>query len=371
MKTGWIKAFLIKFRARFTENESRRASILLGIQIVLLPLLSATAALVIIVNNSDRRVLYLMLVIGLLVIMAASLVCNLRGKYKVSAWLTTITMQLGPWGSILLDNAVVKGDFVPLINLALSIQLCSVLLSEKATLIIAFVQLFSLAALILLSPNLMAFNWPSLMVFVLFTSVLGIVSSFLSRRQMEQLEIHEKELQNDKILLRDLSVRDSLTGLFNRRYMEETLEREVSRAIQRHHSLGIIMADVDHFKKINDTFGHAVGDDVLCDVADILGNSVRTSDVACRLGGDEFVLILPECSLIQTRERVETKRANIKNGVFRYGKADVGRVALSFGIAAVPENGLRGEVVLKAADDALYAAKEEGRNSVNAAKSKR
>jgi diguanylate cyclase (GGDEF)-like protein len=371
MKTGRVKAFIIKFKSRFTENESRRASILLGIQIVLLPLLSATAALVVIINSSDRRVLYFAIVIGLLALMAASLAFNLRGKYMVSAWLTTIAMQMGPWGSILLDNAVIKGDFVPLIYIALSIQLCSVLLSEKATLIIALIQLFSLAVLILSSPNLMAFNWPSLVVFVLFTSVLGIVSSFLSRRQMEQLEIHEKELQNDKILLRDLSVRDSLTGLFNRRYMEETLEREISRAIQRHHSLGIIMADVDHFKKINDTFGHAVGDDVLCDVADILGNSVRTSDVACRLGGDEFVLILPECSLIQIRERVETIRAIMKNGVFRYGKVDVGRVALSFGIAAVPENGSRGEEVLKVADDALYAAKEEGRKSANAEKSER
>ena len=220
--------------------------------------------------------MYLGIIIGLLVMMLAALAFNLRGKYKVSAWLTTIATQLGPWGSVLLDKTVIKGDFVPLIYLALSIQLCSVLLSETATLIIALMQLCSLAVLIALSPGLMTFNWPSLVVFMLFTSVLGIVASFLSRKQMEQLEKHESKLLNDKIILRDLSMKDSLTGMYNRRFMEETLEREISRAIQRHHSLGIIMADIDNFKGINDTFGHAAGDSVICDIAQILRNSIRS-----------------------------------------------------------------------------------------------
>jgi diguanylate cyclase (GGDEF)-like protein len=357
MKAGWTKAFLIKFKAQFGESESRRATILLGTQIALLPLLSATAALVALTDSNDRRALYLAIVIGLFILMLASLAFNLRGKYKVSAWLTTIAAQLGPWGSILLDNTVRKGDFVPLIFLALSIQLCAVLLSERATLIIALVQLCSLAALIVWSPGLVVFNWASLIVFILFTSVLGIVSSFLSRKQMEQLEKNETKLQSDKILLRDLSMKDSLTGLYNRRYMEETLEREIDRAVQRNHNLGIIMADIDSFKKINDTFGHAVGDSAICDIADILRNGIRISDVACRLGGDEFVLVLPGCSLIQTRERVEALQATISKKVFQYENALVGRITLSFGIAVVPENGTHGEEVLKAVDDALYAAK--------------
>ena len=363
MKAGWIKEFLLKFKAQYGESESRRASILLGIQIAFIPLLSATAVLLAITDKSGQRVLYLVLIAGLLVLVLASLAFNLKGKFMISAWLTTIAVLLGPWGSILLDNTVANGDFVPLVYLALSVQLCSVLLSEKATLIIALIQLCSLAVLLLLSPGLRAFNWPSLVFFVLFTSVLGIVSSLLSRKQMELLEKRQNELQNDKILLKDLSMKDSLTGLYNRRFLEETLEREISRAIRREHSLGIIMADIDNFKRINDTFGHAVGDAVIYDVAKLLNGSIRSSDIACRLGGDEFVLVLPECSPIQTRERTEALHGMINKRYFRYGDADIGHIAISFGTAAVPENGTSANVVLKVADDALYAAKREGRDS--------
>jgi len=359
-----VKARIVKFKARYSDAESRRALILLGIQVAVLLLLSVTAALVLILNAGGRRILYLALVIGLWALMFVSLQLNLSGRYRLSAWMTTIVMQLGPWGSILLDNTVLGGDFVPLIFLSLSIQLCAILLSEIATLVIALVQLCSLALLIFSSPGLMAQNWPSLVAFMLFTAVLGIVSSLLARKQMEQLVRHQAELQNDKILLRDLSQRDYLTGLYNRRYMQERLVMEISRALRHKHSLGIIMTDIDNFKKINDTLGHALGDRVLCQVAEILRGSIRKQDAACRYGGDEFVLILPECSIVQTEERVNFLREKIKKEVFRYGDADTGGVNLSFGIAAAPENSLNGEAVLKFADDALYAAKEVSRSNV-------
>lgn len=365
MSSKWVKAFLVRFKARFSDIESRRATILLGIQISLLLLLAVTAVLVLTMDMGGRRNLYPALVIGLWTLMAVSLQFNLSGKYLISAWLMTIVVQLGPWGSILLDNAVLNGDFVPLIFLTLSIQLCAILLSEIATLIIALVQLCLLALLISSSPGLMAQNWLSLAAFMLFTAVLGVVSSFLVRKQMEQLETHEIELQNDKVLLRALSQRDYLTGLYNRRYMQDTLEMEIERAVRHKHSLGIIMTDIDNFKKINDTFGHALGDSVLCEVAEILGSGIRKSDAACRYGGDEFVLILQDCSLTQTEERVDTLRESIKKGVFRYGDVDVGRVNLSFGIASAPENGLSCDEILKFADDALYCAKEESRKNAN------
>ena len=358
MKAGRLKTFFTEFKARYSEHESRRASILLGTQIALFPQLLATVVMLIFTNNTGQRLMYFTLVIGLTVLVAAALAFNLKGKYRVSAWLTTIAMVLGPWGAILFDKTVVMGDFVPLVYIALSIQLCSLLLSEKATLIIAVVQLGSLAALLLTSSNLLALNWVSLVIFIVLTAVLGMISSYLSRRQMEELEKQKRELQNDKIQLRALSVRDSLTGLYNRRYMEETLEKEIGIAIKENHSLGIILADVDNFKKINDTYGHAAGDSVLCDIADILLQNSRTSDAACRLGGDEFVLVLPGNSLSQTMKKAESLRAVIRNRIFRYGDVDLGKVALSFGIAAVPESGLRVEEVLKAADDALYAAKK-------------
>lgn len=366
MKAGRLKTFFTEFKARYSEHESRRASILLGTQIALFPLFLATLVMLIFTNNTDQRVMYLTLVIALIVLVAAALAFNLQGKYRVSAWMTTIAMLLGPWGSILFDKTVAMGDFVPLVYIALSIQLSSVLLSEKATLIIALVQLGSLAALLLTSPNLMALNWVSLVIFIVLTAVLGMISSYLSGRQMEELEKQKRELQNDKVQLRALSVRDSLTGLYNRRYMIETLEKEIGIAIKEKHSLGIILADIDNFKMINDTFGHAAGDSVLCDIADILLRNSRASDAACRLGGDEFVLVLPGNSLSQTMNKAESLRAIIRNRVFLYGDVELGIIALSFGIAAVPESGLRVEEVLKVADDALYAAKKVIRDAEKA-----
>jgi diguanylate cyclase (GGDEF)-like protein len=368
MKSGGTSVFVQKVRARFLEDESGRFPILLGIQIALIVLLAATAVTVILVDIGERRVLYLALVISLLGLMIASLLFNLSGKYKASAWLTVIGMQIAPWGSILLDSAVRKGDFVPLVYIALSIQLCAILLPERAILSIAVFQLCSITAFVLSSPGLMAFNWASLVIFVFFTATLGIVTSYVTRNHIEQIERHKKELENDRAKLRDLSVRDSLTGLFNRRYMEETLEREVNRAVRKNRDLGIIMADIDGFKKINDTFGHAMGDSVLSGVAGILGSSIRSSDAACRYGGDEFTLILPECSLLQTRDRAETLRETIKNTVFHYGGKDIGNVNLSFGIAMVPVNGSHAEELLKFADDALYAVKNGNRTSADPAK---
>lgn len=361
MKTGFAKAYLIKFKTRFSEGESRRAEILLGIQIALVFLLSTISILVIIFDNSDRRFLYMSLDICLLAILITALILNLQGKYKVSAWLTTIGMTVGPWVSILLDKTVVEGNFVPLIFIALSIQLCSILLSESATLFIAAFQLCSYIPLVLLNPNLKVFNWTSLIIFVFFTTALGIVTSYVTRKQLEQIERDKNELQKDKILLRTLSERDSLTGLFNRGYMQETLEREISRAIRNNQDLGIIMVDIDYFKNINDIFGHAMGDYVLCGVADILNNNIRKSDVACRYGGDEFILILPECSLIETQDIAETIREAIKKNIFCFGERHIGNVNLSFGIAVAPKDGLSGEEILKVADDTLYTAKKDGR----------
>jgi diguanylate cyclase (GGDEF)-like protein len=364
MKTGLVKAYLIKFTTRYSEGELRRAEILLGIQIVFVLLMSTTSVLVILFDNSDRRVLYLSLDICLLTILVTALILNLQGKYKVSAWLTIIAMILGPWVSILLDETVIKGDFVPLIFIALSIQLCSILLSEGATIFIAAFQLCSYIPLVLLNPNLMVFNWASLIIFFFFTTALGVVASFVTRKQMEQIERDKSEIQKDKIQLRILSERDSLTGLYNRGYMKETLEREISRAIRKNQDLGVVMVDIDYFKNINDTFGHAMGDYVICGVADILNNSIRKSDVACRFGGDEFILILPECSLIKTKEIVETIREAIKNNIFCYGERHLRNLSLSFGIAVAPENGLYAEEILKVADDTLYAEKKEGRTEL-------
>jgi diguanylate cyclase (GGDEF)-like protein len=167
--------------------------------------------------------------------------------------------------------------------------------------------------------------------------------------------------------LRSQSIRDPLTGLFNRRYMEETLERELSRARRTNAPLGLMMMDLDHFKHFNDTFGHEAGDVLLREVGRLLQETVRGGDVACRYGGEEFVLILPEASTETTRLRAERLRESIKHLYVTQRGQSIGSVAASIGVAAFPRNGTSGDALVKAADTALYLAKGTGRDRVTVA----
>jgi diguanylate cyclase (GGDEF)-like protein len=159
------------------------------------------------------------------------------------------------------------------------------------------------------------------------------------------------------------SVTDPLTGLFNRRYMDETLRRELYRAQRKHLPLTVIVLDLDHFKHVNDTHGHDAGDAVLCAVAKKLRQNIRESDLACRFGGEEMVLVLSECDLASALVRAETIRSEITALHIEHGSREL-NVTASFGIATYPEHGADAVTLLHAADQALYEAKRGGRNRV-------
>jgi diguanylate cyclase (GGDEF)-like protein/PAS domain S-box-containing protein len=164
--------------------------------------------------------------------------------------------------------------------------------------------------------------------------------------------------------LRDQSIRDALTGLFNRRYLEEILERETRRAVRSEHVLGVLMLDLDHFKQFNDTYGHEAGDTVLRETAAFLTRSVRAEDIVCRFGGEEFVIILPLADLTATQARAERIRSKLRElTILHQGKA-VGIVTVSVGVAELPQHGTTPKTLLEAADAALYRAKREGRDRV-------
>ena len=164
--------------------------------------------------------------------------------------------------------------------------------------------------------------------------------------------------------LRHQVVHDVLTGLFNRRYLEETLEREIYRGQRKGASLGLIMLDLDNFKHFNDTYGHEAGDNLLHTLGKFLAEQVRREDVACRYGGEEFVLILPEASseIVQQRAK-DIRREFPKIPVVHSGQV-LQSVTLSLGVAMFPEHGATGREVLRAADEAMYRAKAHGRNRV-------
>lgn len=164
--------------------------------------------------------------------------------------------------------------------------------------------------------------------------------------------------------LRDLSVRDPLTGLFNRRYLSESLGREMSRSKRRGLPLAVLAFDLDHFKDFNDSFGHAAGDGVLVAFARILQSNSRSEDIACRQGGEEFVLIAPEMDIgVALRRAGELMRTLAGMDVMHEGQL-LPKLTTSIGVAIFPDHGQSPESLLVQADQALYQAKAQGRNRI-------
>lgn len=184
-----------------------------------------------------------------------------------------------------------------------------------------------------------------------------VASRFYRLNQQLALQLAEnRELQER---LRQEAIRDPLTGLHNRRYLSETLQRELSRALREASPVSLVIIDIDHFKEINDSLGHSAGDEVLTAVAAILRDGCRDSDIACRYGGDELVVVMLNATPQALAARVERWRASLSVMEF-HGQAL--RVSFSAGVAGFPRNGLSEDALLAAADKALYLAKQQGRN---------
>ncbi len=174
--------------------------------------------------------------------------------------------------------------------------------------------------------------------------------------------------------LREMTTRDALTGLYNRREMERFLAEEVDRCARYGRTLSVVMIDIDHFKRLNDTYGHQAGDEVLRWVADILAGGVRTTDRAVRYGGEEMALILPETSADSAflvadrlRDKIHQDGAELTD---EHGTTHRVEVTFSAGVSSFPHCGRDGDALIASADQALYNAKHEGRNQVQRARPK-
>jgi diguanylate cyclase (GGDEF)-like protein/PAS domain S-box-containing protein len=183
-------------------------------------------------------------------------------------------------------------------------------------------------------------------------------------RDITERKHAQDALVKSEALLREKSIRDHLTGLFNRRYMEETLERELHRVSRKNLPLGVIMLDVDDFKRFNDTFGHAAGDAILRELGNLLLRHIREEDIACRYGGDEFIIVLPDAGRDVTCERAQLICESARQLNLQADGKSLDPITLSLGVAAFPENGSSNEALLKAADEALYLAKRAGGGQV-------
>ena len=179
----------------------------------------------------------------------------------------------------------------------------------------------------------------------------------------EQLQAQIRRIEELQVELREQAVRDPLTGLFNRRYLKDTLDREVSRAKRENLPIGIIIMDIDEFKDVNDRYGHNAGDMMLKEMGNLLKASIRIEDFVCRYGGEEFVIVMPGATLGVAFERAELIRRKFEQMYVQYENEQL-HATISLGVAAYPIHGTDGEDALIRADRALYQAKQAGRNRV-------
>lgn len=172
-----------------------------------------------------------------------------------------------------------------------------------------------------------------------------------------------EEVESLQSQLQEQAIRDPLTGLFNRRFFSEALEKETAQALRDNSTLSIIILDIDHFKKVNDQYGHKFGDLALQHVAKLLTDNIRSGDIACRFGGEEFVILMPNAPTDSAFERAEFLRKQFEETVIEFEDRTLS-CTFSAGVASFPNHADVGEGVLNLADQALYISKTNGRNRV-------
>jgi diguanylate cyclase (GGDEF)-like protein len=308
--------------------------------------------------NEPVRAQYLALIIFLLLFFGIAYALNCTKRYTIAVSMLVFSAFIAPWASLFFDPAVLQGDFVPLTYVTLSILISSIFLPTLVTSILAIIQFSGVALVLLLCSAYSSFNWISFLVYIFVASAFSMLTNNIIQRNIKQLRKQAQLLQENAEHLERLSTRDDLTKLFNRRYLTETLKRELRRMSRKNTHLGLIMLDIDRFKQINDTMGHAAGDIVLQELGKLLSEQIRESDIACRYGGDEFILILPDTSPETTLERAEKLQNDVKT------LNTPMNITLSLGIATYPQNGKDTEILIKSADHALYRAKDKGGNTI-------
>jgi len=202
--------------------------------------------------------------------------------------------------------------------------------------------------------------------------VLVTIIDISDRKQMEtklaksneNLRSRVTEIESLQEQLREQAIRDPLTELFNRRYLQETLDREIARAEQNGRPVSLIIMDLDHFKRINDTYGHVAGDTILIAIGKLIRANCREDDVACRYGGEEFLVVMPGAPIQVAQKRANLLCDKIQKLNVNYND-HIMQTTVSLGVAAFPVDGSSGEEILICADRALYQAKQDGRNRVS------
>jgi diguanylate cyclase (GGDEF)-like protein len=197
------------------------------------------------------------------------------------------------------------------------------------------------------------------------TAVQAVNQRMDGLRQLVQIAAMAVATLNLQSKLENQSIRDALTGLFNRYFMQISLDRELSRAARRKQPLAVLMIDVDHFKRFNDTYGHAAGDAALKGIANVFQSSIRPEDIACRYGGEEFTILLPDTVAEVAFQRAEGILEAVSRLSVTLAAQTFSEFSISVGVALYPRDGEASDQLLRRADEALYRSKRQGRNQVS------
>lgn len=297
---------------------------------------------------SPDRSAYLLLLGALLILLISAMVAQHHNRYLLSAYLTVSLALVGTWSSILINQHAGVSDFFPLCYVTISIMLSSLFLPAQITLILSLIQIVLLAVLVASSATLQLQNWPSFFSFVLLVSLLSMIANYLIKTQMRQLN--------------ESAIRDHLTGLFNRRYFEETLSNKFKRVQNESSPWGIILLDIDHFKGFNDQNGHDAGDFVLTKLADKMLSYFNLSSTICRYGGDEFAILLSHLEQQELGKISQGLVEQVHSLELLYAGKNLGSMSISVGYASYTAQLNSVELFVKQADAYLYQAKKEGRN---------
>ncbi len=334
------------------KTQDVRRQLLKWLQPCILVLLCVVLFLTMRINapGSYERQAYASLIVLLAVIDILAYWAAARQRVRLSSLLIIALSLIGSWTSIIIDSRLGLTEFFPLIYVTITVLLSGVLLPIVHTIILAAVQLMVLTYVVLHSPALMQLNWASFLSYVFIVSVLCIVANYISTHQLKSFQ--------------ESSIRDHLTRLLNRRYFDATLEDKVQRGILRDFTYGVMLMDIDNFKKYNDTYGHATGDIILQRVATFLSEDLDRHAIVCRYGGDEFAIILPDTNHRQLYAVAEMLRTDVKTLDITDVCNAQDKLSLSIGLAMFPDNGETADVLMEHADRNLMLAKELGKDRV-------
>jgi diguanylate cyclase (GGDEF)-like protein len=362
--------WLIEPSSAIVEPERRiQARLLMAMLLVLmsLGLLSLTLSLLGVYSQLDESEAMVSasrwITLAAILILAVEYGLSRTIHFPLAAVLTVATLLVAIFVVVIISPPNAQYLFF----LVIGGLIASLLLSTRATVIVFIVTLIGSMLLSAFVPGYSAANTIYAQFFIVAIGGLVVMAANLRQHYLEQIEWQTQQLVQSEARLRELAILDPLTGLYNRRYLEETLSLEILRAGRKGYPIGIIMVDIDHFKRVNDTHGHAAGDAILMLVGNFLRTQIRSSDVACRYGGEEFILILPEASREITQMRAESICKHVKQIPMKYDGEPLEAVTLSLGVAGFPAQGPTMDAVLKAADAALYRAKRDGRDRTVAA----